>query len=53
MLDCSVLALTTAAELTVFEGLFNGPGTFLPGLINSLSTLQPEQIKDLAKITVK
>ena len=45
--------MTVAAELAVKSGDVKGPGTFLPGLIDTLWRLTPEHVRELAKITVK
>ncbi|KAJ3512635.1 hypothetical protein NLJ89_g3408 [Agrocybe chaxingu] len=48
-----VLVLTIAAELSVTRACYNGPGSFLPGLIDELWSLEPALVQSYAKITVK
>ncbi|KAG6865202.1 hypothetical protein C0991_004511 [Blastosporella zonata] len=47
-----ILVLTIATELAVQKGNMNGPGTFLPALIDELWTLQPETVHSLARVEV-
>ncbi len=53
MMGDSVLALTVAAELAVKRGDVKGPGTFLPGLIDSLWDLEPGLVQKLAMLSIK
>jgi thiamine-phosphate diphosphorylase/hydroxyethylthiazole kinase len=48
-----VLILTIAAELAVKRESVKGPGTFLPGLIDALWDITPEQVQELSRVTVK
>ncbi|KJA27567.1 hypothetical protein HYPSUDRAFT_62643 [Hypholoma sublateritium FD-334 SS-4] len=48
-----VLVLTVAAELAVKRSDVKGPGTFLPGLIDSLWVLEPEHVQTLAMLSIK
>ncbi|KAF8971165.1 thiamine biosynthetic bifunctional enzyme Thi4 [Flammula alnicola] len=48
-----VLVLTVGAELAVKRDDVRGPGTFMPGLIDVLWELAPEQVQQLSRITVK
>ncbi|KAH9484936.1 putative thiamine biosynthetic bifunctional enzyme [Psilocybe cubensis] len=48
-----VLVLTVAAELAAKRHDVKGPGSFLPALIDELSTLTPEQVREFSKVTVK
>ncbi|KAG6828811.1 hypothetical protein H0H92_006693 [Tricholoma furcatifolium] len=47
-----ILVLTVAAELAVERDSVRGPGTFLPGLIDELWSLEPSQVEARAKIEV-
>ncbi|KAF8893393.1 thiamine biosynthetic bifunctional enzyme Thi4 [Infundibulicybe gibba] len=47
-----VLVLTIAAELTLQGGRVHGPGSFLSGLIDQLSTLEPDTVRSMAKIEI-
>ena len=49
----SVLVLTVAAELVAKRDDVKGPGTFLPGLVDVLWKLTPEDVLKAAKITIK
>ena len=53
MMGDSVLVLTIAAELAVKRGDVKGPGTFLPGLIDSLWHLEPELIQTMAMLSIE
>jgi len=48
-----VLVLTIAAELAAKRENVKGPGTFLPGLIDTLWDVTPEQVQELSRVTVK
>jgi len=48
-----VLVLTVAAELAAKREDVKGPGTFLPGLIDVLWDITPEQVQEMSRITVK
>ncbi|KAF8160610.1 thiamine biosynthetic bifunctional enzyme Thi4 [Crassisporium funariophilum] len=49
-----VLVLTVAAEVAVkTKNYVQGPGTFLPGLIDVLWTLSPAQVQELSRISVR
>ncbi|PPQ63739.1 hypothetical protein CVT24_004248 [Panaeolus cyanescens] len=47
-----VLVLTVAAEVATERSDVHGPGTFLPGLIDTLWTLTPEQVRSRAKLSI-
>jgi len=51
-LPYSVLVLTVASELAVATGTVRGPGTFLPALIDNLSTISGEDVQKIGKIEV-
>ena len=48
-----MLVLTIAAELAAKRESVKGPGTFLPGLIDALWDVTPEQVQELSRVTVK
>ncbi|KAF9050175.1 thiamine biosynthetic bifunctional enzyme Thi4 [Panaeolus papilionaceus] len=47
-----VLVLTVAAEIAAERSDVRGPGTFLPGLIDTLWTLAPEEVRTRAKLSL-
>jgi len=47
-----VLAVTISAELAMDRTGVNGPGTFLPALLDEMSRLTPEVMKEKANIQV-
>lgn len=53
LLTCRLLAMTIASELAGKRADVQGPGSFIPALIDELAVISPDHVKERAKITVE